>query len=107
MPHAWYLDLKLGLRMLRKFPGLTLSGGAGIAVAVAIAAGGFSVFQLNYLASSLPIEDGASLVSLDLWDSAAGKPEPRALYEFHHWRESLKSLHQHSSVRSRKALYTL
>ncbi|MFN7935908.1 MAG: ABC transporter permease [Bryobacteraceae bacterium] len=92
MPHSWWLDLKLGLRMLRKFPGLTLAGGAGIAVAVAIAAGGFSVFQLNYLASSLPIEDGASLVSLALWDSVASKPENRTLYEFHHWRESLKSI---------------
>ncbi|MBS1829343.1 MAG: ABC transporter permease [Acidobacteria bacterium] len=100
MPFSWWLDLKLGLRMLRKFPGLTLAGGAGIAVAVAIAAGGFSVFQLNYLASSLPIADGASLVSLDLWDSVASRPEPRTLYEFHLWRDSLKSIGELSAYQT-------
>ena len=37
---SWWLDVKLGVRMLVKYPGLALAGGAGIAVAVAIAAGG-------------------------------------------------------------------
>ena len=36
-PGSW-LDLKMGLRMLRKYPGLTLVGGLGMAVAIAIGA---------------------------------------------------------------------
>ena len=40
---SWWLDIKLGVRILRRFPGLALVGVFGIAVAVAIAVGGFSV----------------------------------------------------------------
>ena len=77
------MDIKLGVRMLIKYPGLALAGGAGIAVAVAIAAGGFSFIYGNFLASSLPLEEGARLVSIELWDAAVGKSEGRSLYDFH------------------------
>lgn len=97
---SWWLDLKLGLRMLRKHPGLALAGGAGIAVAVAIAAGGFSFVYGNMLASSLPLEDGGRVVSLELWDQAAGKPEPRISYEFHRWREGLRSVQELGAFRT-------
>jgi ABC-type antimicrobial peptide transport system permease subunit len=33
---AGWLDVRLGLRLLRKFPGLTLVGGVGMAVAIAV-----------------------------------------------------------------------
>ena len=42
---SWWLDVKLGFRMLIKYPGLALAGGAGIAVAVALAAGGIQPSQ--------------------------------------------------------------
>ena len=73
---SWWLDVKLGVRMLVKYPGLALAGGIGIAIAVAIAAGGFSVIYGNFLASSLPLEEGDRIVSIEIWDSAASKPEP-------------------------------
>jgi predicted permease len=97
---SWWLDVKLGLRMLRKHPGLALAGGAGIAVAVAIAAAGFSFVYDNMRASSLPLEDGGRVVSLELWDQAAGKPQTQCLYDFHLWREGLRSVRELGAFRT-------
>ncbi|MGC4053827.1 MAG: ABC transporter permease [Paludibaculum sp.] len=97
--HSWRLDVKLGLRMLVKYPGLALSGGIGIAVAVAIAAGGFSVVQRNYLAP-LPFDEGDRIVSIELWDSQANRSESRILREFQIWRGGLKSVRTLSAYRS-------
>ncbi len=80
---SWWLDVKLGVRMLVKYPGLALAGGAGIAVAVAIAAGGFGLVYENFLTSSVPLEEGDRLVSIEIWDSAASNPESRILRDYH------------------------
>ncbi|HEU0007419.1 MAG TPA: ABC transporter permease [Terriglobia bacterium] len=96
---SWWLDVKLGVRMLVKYPGLALAGGVGIAVAVAIAAGGFSLIYDNFLTSSVPLEEGDRLVSIELWDSAASNPEPRILRDYHVWREELKSVQEISAFR--------
>jgi predicted permease len=89
--NSWWLDAKLGLRMLVKYPGLALAGGAGIAVAVAIAAGAFSFIYSNYL-SPVPLDEGERLVSLQIWDSAASAPQRRVLRDFQAWRSELKSV---------------
>jgi putative ABC transport system permease protein len=96
---SWWLDVKLGVRMLVKFPGLALAGIAGIAVAVAIAAGAFSLIDGNFLTSSVPLEEGDRLVAIELWDSAASRPETRLLREFQLWRAQLKSIQEISAFR--------
>ena len=96
---SWWLDVKLGLRMLIKYPGLALAGGAGIAVAVAIAVGGFSLIYGVFLVSTLPLEEGDRIVALELWDSAASEPEGRNLYDYHVWREGLSSVQEISAFR--------
>ena len=96
---SWWLDLRLGARMLIKYPGLALVGGVGIAVAVAIAVGGFSLIYGTFMASSLPLEEGDRIVAIELWDSAAGEPELRSLYDYHAWREQLKSVQEISAFR--------
>jgi predicted permease len=98
-PDAWWLDVKLGVRMLIKHPGLALVGVFGIAVAVAIAAGGFSVIYGNYLAS-LPLEEGDRMVSIEMWDSAANKTERRILRDYQVWREGLKSVPEMGAFRT-------
>src|SRR5262245_49245170 len=90
---TWWLDVKLGFRMLIKYPGLALVGVFGIATAVAIAAGGFSVIFGSYLAS-LPLEEGDRIVSMELWDAAANKSEHRILHDYHVWRTELKSVQE-------------
>jgi len=96
---SWWLDFKLGARMLIKYPGLALAGGTGIAVAVAIAAGAYSFIYSNLLVSSLPLEEGDRIVSIEIWDAAAGRPEPRSLYDYNVWRETLKSVREVSAFR--------
>src|SRR6187549_2605563 len=97
---SWWLDIKLGVRMLIKYPGLTLAGGIGIAVAVAIATGGYSAMYSAYLVSSLPLEECDRIVSLEIWDSAANKPQQHILRDFHVWREDLKSVQEMSAFRT-------
>ncbi|MEO8099022.1 MAG: ABC transporter permease [Acidobacteriota bacterium] len=94
---SWWLDFKLGVRMLIKYPGLALAGGAGIAVAVALAAGGFSVIYGAFLVSSVPLDEGDRVVSMEIWDSAARNPEPRILHHYQVWRQELKSVQEISA----------
>src|SRR5262245_54888921 len=89
---SWWLDVKLGVRILIKYPGLALVGVFGIAVAVGIATGGFSIVYGNFLAPSLPFEEGDRIVSIEIWDSAANQPERRILRHYQVWRGGLKSI---------------
>lgn len=98
--NSWWLDVKLGIRILFKYPGLTFSGVIGIAVAVAIAAGGFSVVQVNLLSTSIPLDEGGRIVALDLWDASANKVESRVARDFHAWRGGLKSVRQISAFQN-------
>jgi predicted permease len=85
------LDLKLGGRMLVKYPGLTVVG--GLAMAFAIWAGAV-IFQMATLAISptLPLPGGDRVVHLRNWDVQASDPEPRALHDFVAWRQALRSV---------------
>ncbi|MDP2958347.1 MAG: ABC transporter permease, partial [Longimicrobiales bacterium] len=85
------LDLKLGLRMLVKYPMLTLVGGIAITVATAIGVGA-SEFVRDLVTPELPFEDGDRIVRLYHIDSEAGASAAASLYDLETWRESLSSL---------------
>jgi predicted permease len=85
------LDVKLGLRMLRKSWGLTLVGGIAITIATAIGVGG-SEFVRDLIAPSLPLEDGDRIVRLNHIDTESGGSAPASLYDLDVWRESVSSL---------------
>lgn len=85
------LDLKLGLRMLVKYPTLTIVGGLAITVASAIGVGA-SEFVHDMLAPTLPLEDGDRIVRLYQVDSEAGGTVAPSLYDLELWRESVSSL---------------
>lgn len=85
------LDLKLGLRMLVKYPTLTVVGGIAITVATAIGVGG-SEFVRDLIAPTLPLEDGDRIVRLYQVDMEAGESAAASLYDLEQWRESLSSL---------------
>ncbi|HEX6050647.1 MAG TPA: permease prefix domain 2-containing transporter, partial [Gemmatimonadaceae bacterium] len=57
------LDLRLGLRMLGKSPLLTVVGGFGMAVGVALAAGAYAFFN-SYFYPELPLHEGDRVVAL-------------------------------------------
>ena len=85
------LDLRLGLRMLVKYPMLTLVGGIAITVATAIGVGA-SEFVRDMLAPELPLEDGDRIVRLYQIDTEAGGSAAASLYDLDGWRESVSSL---------------
>jgi putative ABC transport system permease protein len=88
---GWPMDLKLGGRMLMKYPGLTIVG--GLAMAFAIWAG-LVIFQVVSLFTNpaLPLSQGGRLVEIRSIDVAAKAPEKKVLHDFLEWRQSLRSL---------------
>jgi len=85
------LDIKLGARILAKSPGLSLVGGLGIAVAVALAAAGYAVVN-SYFYPDVPLNQGDRLVALTKFDNQARREEERLLYDFLAWRRELRTI---------------
>src|SRR5687768_5637972 len=86
-----WLDVKLGFRMLVKYPGLTVVGGLAMAFAIWIGAGTFELVR-QVMSPTVPLAEGDRVVGLRLWDAAAGRPEEQLLHDFVEWRESLRSV---------------
>lgn len=88
---GWPMDLKLGGRMLVKYPGLTVVGGLAIAFAICV---GLVIFQVVGLFTNptLPVSEGARLVEIRTVDVAAKVPEKKVLRDFLEWQQSLRSL---------------
>src|SRR4029078_9796846 len=79
-----WLDVKLGLRMFIKYPGLSLVSVIGMAVAIAIGAGYFTVLGA-WLDSSLPLPEGDRIVSIR--KIGGGGIENASGAEFLQWRD--------------------
>ena len=88
---GWPMDLRLGVRMLRKSPGLTIVGVFALAVAIGSGAA-YMEFLNDMVHPALPLPQGERIVSILKWDMAKGDPEPRSLYEFSRWREQVRSI---------------
>lgn len=86
-----WLDFRLGLRMLVKYPGLSLVGALGIAVAVAIGASAFATSAIMY--APLPFDEGERVVAIELWDRDWNNQERRILHDFVSWRDDLRTVH--------------
>jgi putative ABC transport system permease protein len=92
---AWFsglsLDLKLGGRMLLKYPGLTIVG--GLAMAFGIWFGAVMFEMLGTLQhGELPLPDGDRIVKIVTWDTRENEEESRALHDFQLWRSSVRSI---------------
>jgi putative ABC transport system permease protein len=85
------LDLKLGSRMLVKYPGLTVVGGLAMAFAICIGAVTFELVNL-FVNPTLPLPNGERVVQIRNWDVSASREEPRALHDFIVWRGALRSV---------------
>ena len=93
------LDFRLGWRMLVRSPGLTLVGGLGMAVSVAVGAGFFAALH-GYLYPRLPLDEGDRVVALENWDVRANNEERRSIHDFVAWRGELKTVEQVSAFRT-------
>jgi hypothetical protein len=84
-------DLKVGGRMLAKYPGLTTVGGLSMAFAICA---GTVIFELATLLAfpTLPLPAAERVVQIRSWDLVTGRPEERVLYDFVGWRDELRSV---------------
>lgn len=98
-PPVTWLDVKLGARMLVRHPGLTLVGGFGIAVAVAIGSVAFEGISA-VLDPALPMPGGERVVTLKNETSNMGNPERHILHDFVEWRERLTTVEHVGAFRS-------
>ncbi|HEX2205179.1 MAG TPA: permease prefix domain 1-containing protein, partial [Longimicrobium sp.] len=95
---GWKLDLKLGVRMLRRSPGLTVV--ATLALAVAIGGGaGYLELVNDLFRPRLAFPDGDRIVGLHNWDAAGGAADPRVLHDFAAWRRELRSVEELGAFR--------
>jgi hypothetical protein len=96
---TFWLDTKLGLRMLRKHWGLTLIGGLTLALAMTI---GATVFNLvNVIrGSTLPLEEGDRVVIIQPFDPETRQVQNSSREDFERWRTALRSVINVSSFRT-------
>lgn len=98
---GWSMDLKLGARMLRKSPGLTVI--AVVALTVAIGAGAaYLEFVNDFFRPTLSFPGGDRLVGLVHVDPARGGAEPRALHQFSLWAPRLTTVRHLGIVHARE-----
>ena len=94
-----WLDFKLGLRMLFKYPGLTLVAGGTIALAIAMGVGTFE-FLTDFLYPKLPLDEGDRIVQIRQLDTSEGRGEARILHDYVAWRDELRSVDEIGAFQS-------
>ena len=88
-----WLDVRLGLRMMAKSPGLSIVTVVGMAIAIAIGAGYFAAFGA-LLDSRLPFDPEGRMVVLQT-RLRAGQPglgSGASVHDFEQWRTGLTSV---------------
>lgn len=85
------LDLKLGFRMLLKYPGLTLVGCFALAVAISAGASYLELLHDAYR-STLPVADADRVVMIQNWDMSRRQRAPHVAHDYVTWRAQLKSI---------------
>ena len=93
------LDVRLAVRMLGKYPGVTAVGGLAIAFAIAVGAAFFELVT-RALAPTLPLPDGERVVALRAWDATTGEVERRVEHDYAAWREGLEDLAEIGAYRT-------
>ncbi|MBA2572790.1 MAG: ABC transporter permease [Gemmatimonadetes bacterium] len=94
------LDFKLGLRMMVKHPGLTVVGGLGMAVAIALGASAFSVLN-TMIDPALPLDEGDRIVAIQNLNTTTGQDaQPTHLHDLLSWREELRAVEQFGAYRT-------
>jgi putative ABC transport system permease protein len=85
------LDLKLGGRMLAKYPVITLVGGIAMAFAIWFGTVTFEMFGL-VVSPRLPLPGGDRIVQVFNWDIKANQTEKRSVHDLLIWREQLRTV---------------
>lgn len=84
------VDVKLALRMLVKYPGLTIIAVFSMAIAIACGAGTFAIY--GFLWPTLPLDEGDRIVSIENFDTRTRNDDRQVLHDFTVWRAELRTL---------------
>ena len=90
-PAMSWLDLKLGVRMLVRYPVLSIIGTGSLALAIAIGAALFAFISMM-LWPRLPLPDGDKVVIVRHYDQGANAPESRVAADFLRLRDGTGTL---------------
>ena len=74
-------DYKLGVRMLLKYPGLTIAGGLALAIAIGIGAGWYDLWG-KMLWPRIPLPDGDRIVNIETQNALTNRSELRITHDF-------------------------
>lgn len=85
------LDFKVGLRMLARYPGLTIVGVMAIAVAMALGTIYFEAIN-KWRNPRVPLPEGDRVVTIRNYDVLQGSADPRALHDFATWKDQVRSI---------------
>ncbi|MEX2177392.1 MAG: ABC transporter permease [Gemmatimonadaceae bacterium] len=94
-----WLDVKLGARMVRRYPGLTIVAGLAMGVAIAIGAGVMGVIALVN-DPKIPLHEGERIVGIQVWHSSWNNAERRIAYDLAAWKSELKAVRDIGAFRS-------
>ena len=92
-------DYKLGIRMLLKYPGLTIAGGLALAIAIGIGAGWYDLWG-KLLAPTIPLPDGDRVVLIETQNALTSQPEPRVARDFLEWRREVRTIEDLGAYRT-------
>jgi putative ABC transport system permease protein len=84
-------DYKLGVRMLLKYPGLTIAGGLALAIAIGIGAGWYDLAG-KLLWPTIPLPDGDRIVIIETQNALTNRAELRLTRDFLEWRSDVRSI---------------
>jgi predicted permease len=85
--------------MLAKYPGLSIIGGAGLAVGVGIGAAFFALFH-SMLYATLPVEGGDRIVAIENRDVETNNEVRQAMHDFNAWRRELRTIEEVGAFRT-------
>ena len=93
-----WLDVKLGLRMLVRHPGLTLV--TVFALSIGIPASLIPIHVLNAIAAPLPFDEADRIVGIRNRDIVQGGAQSRILHDFYAWRDELTTVQTLAAART-------
>jgi len=94
-----WLDLKLGVRMLRRSWGLSLVAGIAMTAVILIAAGSFTILRV-LSGVVVPLDEGDRVVALQTFDRSANRVRPTSWIDFDRWRRTPGSIDDIGAFRS-------